>query len=200
MKKYILLLLLLLLLPALLHGANLPESPPLISWSIFPDGVQAVDGSTVAIVANGIYKEISLNGSWPEEKQGKQFLADLISGKRTDIRIYGKDEQCRSEAIMFADDLNINQAMMRHGFKQNSFQNKCSGHSSAIKFQAQGTVYPVIREPSSVSGTIGGGYSGIPSFIDTSGRTQSVSGHYRNGKYVQPYKRSSKGTLSRRRK
>ena len=189
MKKYILLF---LLLPAFLHGANLPDSPPLISWSIFPDGVQAVDGSTVAIIANGIYKKISLNGSWPEGKQGKQFLANLISGKRTDIRIYGNDEQCRDTAVLFVNGVNVNKSMMQNGFNQNSFNDKCSDHSGVIKgFQAQGTVYPVIREPSFVSGTIGGGYSGIPSFIDTSRRTQRVRSYTRkDGTHVNSYLRS----------
>jgi hypothetical protein len=192
MKKYILLL---LLLPALLHGANLPDSPPLISWSIFPDGVQAVDGSTVVIVANGIYKEISLNGNWPEGKQGKQLLADLISGKRTDIRIYGKDEQCRDVAVLLADGENVNEAMMRQGFKQQNFieqHDKCNSHIATIKdFQPIGTVQTVVSERVSGSGFIGGGYSGTPSSIDTSGRTQRVRSYTKqNGTHVESYLRS----------
>jgi hypothetical protein len=69
--------LLILILPTWLHGATLTDQRALVTWLLFPGGVQAINGDSITIVANGVNRAISLNGRWTEDEKGKQILSTL---------------------------------------------------------------------------------------------------------------------------
>lgn len=197
--------LLILLLPTWLHGATLTDQRALVTWLLFPGGVQATNGSTITIVANGVNREISLNGRWPDDKQGKQILSTLIAGKRSEVRIYGKDKDCRTVAALFVDGVNINEYMERYGFKQLPLirdQNDCRADLVRISGIDLGdattghkdiSYSPNLRSSNQNSTSTRGKKES-----DRSRRTVSVRAYTRkDGTRVRAHTRSPRGTLSK---
>ncbi len=108
--------------PSVLVAAPLPDYPPLLTYMLFPGGLEVIDASTVLVTANGINKEISLNGTWEDDEKGKEVLEKMIAGRSTEVQIYGWDKDNRTVGVLFADGENISQELTGRGFTQESFQ------------------------------------------------------------------------------
>ena len=120
MHKFIALFIL-VFFPSLLFSAELPDRPPLFSYLLYPGGLEVIDGSTVIITANGINKKVGLNGSWEDDEYGRRILEKMISGRRTEVRIYGKDSENITVAILLHNDVNINREIANYGFRQQAY-------------------------------------------------------------------------------
>ena len=117
-------LLFLLLHPPDLLADHFPSHPPIFTLCVYAGGIEVLDSNTVKIIANGFNKEISLNGTWTDEKKGKQLLQNIVEGERVEVKIYGKDEECRNTGMLVIDGANMNEEMVRYGFKQKPFTSR----------------------------------------------------------------------------
>ena len=192
MHKFIALFIL-VFFPSLLFSAELPDHPPLFSYLLYPGGLEVIDGSTVIITANGINKKVGLNGSWEDDEYGRRILEKMISGRRTEVRIYGKDHENITVAILLNNDVNINREIANYGFQQQTYS------SDSVAIIRAGGASNNGRFSSLLAGEERNSYTRSSSQrgSDPSQRTQQVSGYWRkDGTYVKPYKRAKRGTLS----
>ncbi|CAK8716792.1 hypothetical protein KKHLCK_05925 [Candidatus Electrothrix laxa] len=165
--------------PSILVAAPLPDYPPLLTYMLFPGGLEVIDGSTVLVTANGINKEISLNGTWEDDEKGKEILKKMIAGRSTEVRIYGCDKDNRTVGVLFADGENISQELTGGGFAQKWFYhdyNEVGKEYFSISMEG-------VRIPSSNSVSSSGG--------NYREKTQRVSAYTRkDGTRVESYMRA----------
>ncbi|MDU1890622.1 MAG: thermonuclease family protein [Dysgonomonas sp.] len=84
--------------------------------------VKVADGDTITIVTEeGEKVKIRLEGIDAPEKgqdfsqKSRQFLNDLCYGKDVRVKDKGKDKYGRTLGVVYIDDLNINEEMVRNG-------------------------------------------------------------------------------------
>ncbi|WLE96620.1 MAG: hypothetical protein QTN59_18300 [Candidatus Electrothrix communis] len=212
MHKFIALFIL-IFFPSLLFSAELPDHPPLFSYLLYPGGLEVIDGSTVIITANGINKKVGLNGSWEDDEYGRRILEKMISGRRTEVRIFGKDHENITVAILLNNDVNINREIANYGFQQQAANSAAGGKSNSISSvrsdSALDNAETLMKSYRTENGITDRGeemtWARSNSYVrsssqrgsDPSQRTQQVSGYWRkDGTYVKPYKRAKRGTLS----
>ena len=195
--------------PSILIAASLPDYPPLLTYMLFPGGLEVIDGSTVLVTANGINKEISLNCIWEDDDKGKGILEEMIAGRSTEVRIYGWDKDNRTVGVLFADGENISQELTGGGFAQKAF------HYDYNEVEKEYFSMDGVRIPSSNSVSSSGGnyrektqrvsaytrkdgtrvesYTRAPAQSGENYRkkTQRVRGHWKkNGTWVESYMRA----------
>lgn len=195
----IIVLLFLFFCPSNLVAAPLPDYPPLLTYMLFPGGLEVIDGSTVLVTANGINKKISLNGTWDDDEKGKEILKKMIAGRSTEVWIYGQDKDNRTVGVLFADGKNISQELTGRGFAQKGFKNDYN-ETGKEYFSIEGSRIPSSNSVSSSEGN----YQEVSAYTRKDGtkvesytrasndrkKTQRVRGYWRNGTWVKSYMRA----------
>lgn len=195
--------------PSILIAAPLPDYSPLLTYILFPGGLEVIDGRTVLVTANGINKEISLNGTWEDDEKGKEILEKMIAGRSTEVRIYGWDKDNRTVGVLFAEGENITRKLTGQGFAQKIFHPGYNGIGKNTP------LWKGVRIPSSSNSVSSSGGSSrkktqrVSAYTRKDGtrvesymrapaqsgenyrkKTQYVRGHWRNGTWVESYMRA----------
>jgi uncharacterized protein YktA (UPF0223 family) len=152
----------------------------LLYWFVFEDGIKVIDSSTILIVANGINKEIRLQGvcstgTEQKDKKAELLIRQLLEGKRSEIRVYGKNEKQMDSAVLLVDGININKKLISKGYVSTGKQ--CgTEYTSDEKFNTVTSSFQADRR-SSLSGS-----SGVDVFYVGGAENDHIQNYYRKNK------------------